>query len=73
MVSIRAPVKDATVLGVLFMRCSSCFYPRAREGRDDSQYQKTGIKLVSIRAPVKDATRRTKNNQRTNRFLSARP
>ena len=36
----------------------SCFYPRAREGRDKLVSHVKELMNVSIRAPVKDATSR---------------
>ena len=54
-VSIHAPVKDATldVSGVILR---SCFNPRTRKGCDDFYFPEFAHLSVSIHAPVKDAT-----------------
>ena len=60
-VSIRAPVKDATVPASASAATLYCFYPRAREGRDAKSLIAPLATCVSIRAPVKDATRRLRD------------
>ena len=57
MVSIRAPVKDATSFYFPLLMIYMRFDPRAREGRDQLiRVVNAEPKGVSIRAPVKDAT-----------------
>ena len=54
-VSIHAPVKDAT-LDVSGLILRSCFNPRTRKGCDTRKKKAPQEPKVSIHAPVKDAT-----------------
>ena len=57
-VSIHAPVKGATSIATNAKCASTCFNPRAREGRDPDRDARPAGLVVSIHAPVKGATGR---------------
>ena len=56
MVSIHAPVKDATNHDKRRRQHKYCFNPRTRKGCDKDGMYITRADKVSIHAPVKDAT-----------------